>query len=66
MLAIALTAAAFRVGAWAVESVNRDLSTLHYLGYVSSTLLGATALLAALGLQDWEQHAPILMLLPIG
>ncbi|MDW8221907.1 MAG: hypothetical protein RMJ82_03020 [Gemmatales bacterium] len=66
VLAIALTAAAFRVGAWAVESVNRDLSTLHYLGYVSSTLLGATALLAALGLQNWEEHAPLLMLLPIG
>jgi hypothetical protein len=63
--AMAVTAVSCRVGAFLYRHVNQALSVFYFFATAGATMLGATALLAALGLVAWERHAPILVLLPI-
>lgn len=61
--AMVLTALACRFGA----HVYRDskLATLYFFATGAATLVAATSLLAAVGLNTWQGHAPWLMLIPI-
>jgi hypothetical protein len=63
--AMALTAVSCRVGAYLYWRSQPALSAVYLFATAAATLTGAAALLAAVGLRDWEQHAPVLMLLPI-
>lgn len=63
--AMLLTAVSCRVGAYLYGPTRPKLSAAYFFGAAAATLVGATALLAALGLKSWQQHAPWLMLLPI-
>jgi hypothetical protein len=63
--AMALTAAACRLGAHAYRRVQPRLSAIYFFATAAATLVGVTALLAVLGLNTWQENAPLLMLLPI-
>jgi hypothetical protein len=63
--AMLLTAVSCRVGAHVYRDSQPQLAWLYHFATAAATLVGATALLAALGLDTWQQHAPWLMLLPI-
>ncbi len=64
--AMLLTAVSCRVGAHLYRHTQPKLTALYFFAAAAATMLGATALLAALGLDTWQEHAPWLMLLPIG
>src|SRR5262249_35558826 len=63
--AMLLTALACRVGAHQYRDSQPQLVATYFFATAAATLVGATALLAALGLNTWQEHAPWLMLLPI-
>jgi hypothetical protein len=63
--AMLLTAISSRFGAHVYRHMAPSLSACYFFATAAATLIGAVALLAALGLTKWEDHAPILMLLPI-
>lgn len=63
--AMLLTAAAFRAGALLNRSAQRPLLVGYAFGAAAAFMVGAVAFLAALGLTQWQQHAPWLMLVPI-
>lgn len=63
--AMALTAAVSRLGAHLYRDGPRWLPTAYFFAAAASTLVAAVAALAALGLETWQEHAPILMLIPI-
>lgn len=63
--AMALTAISCRVGAFLYRERQPKLSAVYFFATGAATLTGAAALLAAVGLKEWYEHAPILMLLPI-
>lgn len=63
--AMALTALASRVGAHLYRHAEDWLPTAYYFATAAATLVAAVAALAALGLETWQEHAPILMLIPI-
>jgi hypothetical protein len=63
--AMALTAVACRIGAFQYRNSQPRLAAVYFFATAAATLVGATALLAALGLRTWQEHAPWLMLLPI-
>jgi hypothetical protein len=63
--AMLVTALSCRAGAYLYRRTWPQLSAVYFFATAAATLLGATALLAALGLNTWQQHAPWLMLLPI-
>ena len=63
--AMLLTAISCRVGAHLYRHSQPRLTALYFFATAAATLAGATALLAALGLEKWQEHAPWLMLLPI-
>ena len=63
--AMLLTAVSCRFGAHLYRSSQPRLAAVYFFGTAAATLVAATALLAALGLTTWQQHAPWLMLLPI-
>jgi hypothetical protein len=65
LAAMVLTAISCRVGAYLYRERQPYLSAVYFFATGAATLTAAAALLEALGLQDWQQHAPILMLLPI-
>jgi hypothetical protein len=63
--AMLLTALSCRVGAYINRERHSRLALAYFFGTAAATLVGAVACLAALGLTEWQQHAPWLMLLPI-
>jgi hypothetical protein len=63
--AMVLTALACRFGAYLQRHRQPQLAAVYFFATGAATLVGATGLLAALGLDTWQQHAPWLMLLPI-
>jgi hypothetical protein len=63
--AMVLTAVSCRVGAYLYRQRQPHLSSVYFFATGAATLTGAAALLAACGLTEWHQHAPILMLIPI-
>ncbi|MFO0880696.1 MAG: hypothetical protein U0840_25400 [Gemmataceae bacterium] len=65
VMAMAITAITCRVGAHLYRDQHKTLSLVYFFATGAATLIGAAALLAAVQLGTWEQHAPILMLLPI-
>lgn len=64
--AMLLTAAAFRAGAVVTRTARRPLSVVNFFGAAAAVLVAAVAALAVLGLKEWQQHAPWLMLVPFG
>ena len=63
--AMLLTAVSCRVGAYLYQSQRPQLGAVYFFATAAATLVAATAWLAALGLTTWQEHAPLLMLLPI-
>lgn len=63
--AMALTAVASRVGAYLYRNSGKWLPTAYHFATAAATMVGAVALLAALKLETWQEHAPIMMLIPI-
>lgn len=63
--AMALAAVASRVGAHLYRDSGRWLPAAYYFASAAATLVAAVAALAALGLSTWQEHAPIMMLIPI-
>ncbi|MEX1233097.1 MAG: hypothetical protein WEB58_22800 [Planctomycetaceae bacterium] len=63
--AMALTAVSSRIGAHLYGNSHRWLSTAYFFAAAAASMVGAVAALAAMGLNSWEEHAPIMMLIPI-
>jgi hypothetical protein len=63
--AMLLTALSCRVGAHVYRDTRPELVAVYFFTTAAATLVGATALLAALGQDTWQAHAPWLMLVPI-
>ncbi len=63
--AMLLTALSCRVGAHLYRDSRPRLAAVYFFATAAATLVAATAFLAALGLNTWQEHAPWLMLLPI-
>jgi hypothetical protein len=63
--AMLLTAVSCRFGVYLYRQSRPQLAAVYFFATAAATLVAATALLAALGLKTWEQHAPWLMLLPV-
>ncbi len=63
--AMALTAVASRVGAYLYRNSAKWLPTAYHFATAAATMVGAVAALAAFGLETWQEHAPIMMLIPI-
>ncbi len=61
-----LTAAANRLGAWVTDPVRTLVRTTFFFGTGAASMIAAVALLATAGLNQWQSHAPIMMLLPLG
>ncbi len=63
--AMLLTAVASRMGAYLYRNAANWLPTAYHFATAASTMVAAVAALAALGLERWQEHAPIMMLIPI-
>ena len=63
--AMALTAVASRVGAYIYRNNEKWLPTAYHFATAAASMVGAVAALAAMGLETWQEHAPIMMLIPI-
>jgi hypothetical protein len=63
--AMLLTAVSCRFGAYLYRQHQPRLAAVYFFATAAATLVAATAFLAVLGLNTWQQHAPWLMLLPI-
>jgi hypothetical protein len=63
--AMLLTAVSCRFGAFLYRRSQPRLTAVYFFATEAAVIVAATALLAALGLNTWQQHAPWLMLLPI-
>jgi hypothetical protein len=63
--AMLLTAVSCRVGAHLYQANRPRLGALYFFATTAALLVAATALLAAVGLNTWQEHAPWLMLIPI-
>ncbi len=63
--AMVLTAVASRVGAYLYRNSAKWLPTAYHFATAAATMVGAVAALAAFGLETWQEHAPIMMLIPI-
>jgi hypothetical protein len=64
--AMLLTAISCRVGAFIYGHDMPRLSASYLFATAAATLVGAVAFLAALGRTTWPEHAPWMMLIPIG
>lgn len=62
--AMILTAVACRVGSHVHRGTAR-LMTAYFFATGAATMIAAVAALAALGMNQWQSHAPIMMLIPI-
>lgn len=63
--AMLLAAISCRVGAFVYRHEIPRLSAAYFFATAAATMVGAVALLAALGQTTWPQHAPWLMFIPI-
>jgi hypothetical protein len=63
--AMMLTAVACRVAAFISRKKAPVLTAISFFSTAAAIMIGATALLAAINLVRWEQHAPLLMVIPI-
>ena len=63
--AMLLTAVACRVGAHVYRHTSQVLITWYFFATGAATMIAAVAALSALGLNRWQSHAPIMMLIPI-
>jgi hypothetical protein len=63
--AMALTAVACRYGAYLARSKEPNLLLTYFFGAAAATLVAALAFFVVVGLSQWQQHAPWLMLLPL-
>ncbi len=63
--AMLLTAVACRVGAHLYRHASQILITWYFFATGAATMIAAVAALSALGLNRWQSHAPIMMLIPI-
>jgi hypothetical protein len=63
--AMLLTALSCRAGAHLYREKKPELSAVYFFATAAAVLVAATACLAAMGLNTWQQHAPWLMLVPI-
>jgi hypothetical protein len=63
--AMLLTAIACRAGAYFHRKSLPWVSATYFFSTAAATLVGAAGLLWMLGLREWEQQAPLLMLIPI-
>ena len=63
--AMLLTAVASRVGAHQCRTTSLPLTTGYFFATGAATMVAAVAALAAMGLNQWQSHAPIVMLIPI-
>lgn len=63
--AMLLAAAASRAGAHVYRHSRKWLSTSYFFAAAAATMVAAVAALAAMGLKEWQQHASIMMLLPL-
>ncbi|MFN4260992.1 MAG: hypothetical protein ACK4RK_16990 [Gemmataceae bacterium] len=63
--AMLLTALSCRAGAHWYRHTHPKLTMVYFFATAAATMVAATALLAALGLNTWEKIAPWLMLFPL-
>jgi len=63
--AMLMTALASRVGAYVYQNVSRQFSLAYHFASGGSLMIATAACLAMFGGQRWDQHAPILMLIPM-
>ncbi|MFM9964792.1 MAG: hypothetical protein ACKV2Q_26595 [Planctomycetaceae bacterium] len=63
--AMVLTAVASRLGAYIYRHTGKWLPTAYHFSTAAATLVAAVALLATYGFERWQEHAPIMMLIPI-
>lgn len=63
--AMVLTAVASRLGAFIYRNSTRWLPTAYHFSTAAATMVASVATLAAFGLETWQEHAPIMMLIPI-
>lgn len=63
--AMLLTAVACRVGAASVSPCIGEPDDVVLLCHGAATMVAAVATLSALGLNRWQSHAPIMMLIPV-
>jgi hypothetical protein len=63
--AMLLTAAACRIGAWVTRTRSPRFAVAYLAATAAATMVAGVAMLATLGLREWHQHAPWMMLLPI-
>ncbi len=63
--AMLFTAVACRAGAYLYRTVSPRLMTWYFFATGAATMVAAVAGLSALGLNRWQSHAPIMMLIPI-
>ena len=63
--AMLFTALACRVGAYVYRNSSHSLLTWYFFATGSATMVAAVAALSAMGLNRWQSHAPIMMLIPI-
>jgi hypothetical protein len=63
--AMVLAAVASRFGAYLHRSSPNWLPTTYHFATAASLMVASVAALAALGWEKWQQHAPVMMLIPI-
>jgi hypothetical protein len=63
--AMALTAVAARLGAFIYRNSAKWLPTAYHFATAAAAMVGAVAALASFGFERWQEHAPIMMLIPI-
>lgn len=63
--AMLLAAAASRVGAHVYRHSVKWLSNSYFFAAAAATMVAVVAALAAMGFKEWQQHAPIMMLVPL-
>lgn len=64
--ALMLTAVSCRVGAYVHQQRRPALAAVYFFAAGGAVLVAATAALSALGLNTWKDHAPWLMVVPLG
>lgn len=65
LIGMLLTAVSCQIGATLYRDTAPRLAAIYFFAAGASLLVGVVALLAALGMTTWQQHAPIVMLIPI-
>lgn len=65
--AMLFAAASCRLGAYTVQKTGGRsfLATVQFFATGAATMIAAVAALAVMGLNSWQSHAPIMMLVPI-